>query len=206
MLEGTFSCALRPSGGRQTHSARTSLLASQRSLSLKLRARLWLPADWREAGSGGRGGGAWVGPAHSKKEGRDARLFPPPTALWEHHGAPTRQSHGNTPIVPVLRRAVNPHALALFDPRTIRRFPARNLPRGQVVRDAARLVITEIRDFRTTPRLSRGLPFYPLTVGGEYSPFTFSVPRFKRTSTGAPPSSAFCRRRRYCKPMFFEAL
>ncbi len=68
-----------------------------------------------------------------------------------------------------------------------RLFP-RKLPRGQA------------------PRLSRGLPFYPLTVGGEYSPFTFSVPRFKRTSTGAPPSFAFCRRRRYCKPMFLEAL
>jgi len=42
--------------------------------------------------------------------------------------------------------------------------------------------------------------------GGTYSPLTFNVPRFKRTSTGAPPSSAFCRRRRYCNPMFFAAL
>ena len=32
------------------------------------------------------------------------------------------------------------------------------LPRGQVVRDAERLVITEIEDFRTTPRLVSGLP------------------------------------------------
>ena len=55
--------------------------------------------------------------------------------------------------------------------------------------------------------LSHGLPFYaPTEAGGRYSPLTFSVPRFKRTSTGAPPSSAFCRRRRYCKPMFFDAL
>ena len=55
--------------------------------------------------------------------------------------------------------------------------------------------------------LSRGLPFYASDeAGGLYSPLTLSVPRFKRTSTGAPPSSAFCRRRRYCKPMFFAAL
>ena len=54
---------------------------------------------------------------------------------------------------------------------------------------------------------SRGLPFYASDeAGGLYSPLTFSVPRFKRTSTGAPPSSAFCRRRRYCKPTFFAAL
>jgi len=57
------------------------------------------------------------------------------------------------------------------------------------------------------PRLSRGLPFYAsVEAGGTYSPLTFSVPRFKRTSTGAPPSPAFCRRRRCCKPMFLEAL
>ena len=57
--------------------------------------------------------------------------------------------------------------------------------------------------------LSRGLPFYAvdcLLAGGTYSPLTFSIPRFKRTSTGAPPSSAFCRRRRYFQPMFFAAL
>ena len=65
----------------------------------------------------------------------------------------------------------------------------RKLPRGQA------------------PRLSRGLPFYAYVVaGGLYSPLTFSVPRFKRTSTGAPPSPALCRRRRYCKPTFFAAL
>ncbi len=56
------------------------------------------------------------------------------------------------------------------------------------------------------PRLSRGLLFYAVVAGGTYSPLTFNVPRFKRTSTGAPPSAAFCRRRRYRKPMFFAAL
>ncbi len=37
----------------------------------------------------------------------------------------------------------------------------------------------------------------PVVAGGTYSPLTFNVPRFKRTSTGAPPSAAFCLRRRY---------
>jgi len=99
---------------------------------------------------------------------------------------------------------------AVYDRRDGSRLwqtPLGKSPRGQVVRETSSLVITEIEDFRTTPRLSRGLPFYASTeAGGMYSPLTFSVPRFKRTSTGAPPSPAFCRRRRYCKPMFFAAL
>jgi len=50
--------------------------------------------------------------------------------------------------------------------------------------------------------LSRGLPFWP-SQAGEYSPFTFGVPRFKRTFTSAPPPDDFCAERRYFTPMFF---
>ena len=42
----------------------------------------------KRARSGGWGGGVRVGPARSKKESRDDRLLPPPTALRKHHGAP----------------------------------------------------------------------------------------------------------------------
>jgi|AntRauTorcE11897_2_1112592.scaffolds.fasta_scaffold06415_2 hypothetical protein len=43
----------------------------------------------KRARSGGWGGGVWVGPARSKKEGRARWLrFPPPTALGEVNGAP----------------------------------------------------------------------------------------------------------------------
>mgnify|MGYP006926865445 CR=1 FL=1 len=73
--------------------------------------------------------------------------------------------------------------------------------------DIARRTVASKSPRGQAPRLSRGLPFYAsVEAGGAYSPLTFSVPRFKRTSTGAPPSSAFCRRRRYCKPIFLEAL
>ena len=46
----------------------------------------------KRARSGGWGGGAWVGPAHSKKEGcLDWLFFPPPTALWELDPGPPGQ-------------------------------------------------------------------------------------------------------------------
>nr|WP_254840525.1 hypothetical protein [Natronomonas marina] len=49
--------------------------------------------------------------------------------------------------------------------------------------------------------LSRGLLFWPPSAAGEYSPFTFNVPRFKRTFTGAPPpdDSRWRNRENYCR-------
>jgi hypothetical protein len=44
------------------------------------------------------------------------------------------------------------------------------------------------------------------SAGGSYSPFAFTVPLFKRTPTGAPPSPPVWLRRRYRNPMFFAAL
>ena len=59
--------------------------------------------------------------------------------------------------------------------------------------DIARRTVASKSPRGQAPRLSRGLPFYASTeAGGTCSLLTFSVPRFKRTSTGAPPSSAFC--------------
>ena len=65
-------------------------------------ARSWLPADQREAGSGGWGGGVWAGPAHSKKEGCfDWLFFPPPTALWEFDPTPARDRETAPTLVPI---------------------------------------------------------------------------------------------------------
>ena len=43
-------------------------------------------------------------------------------------------------------------------------------------------------------------------AGDSYSPFTFTIPLFKRTPKGAPSPPPVWLRRRYRSPMFFAAL
>ena len=89
----------------------------------------------KRARSGGWGGGAWVGPARSKKEGWDDRLLPPPTAFGEIHRSPAGQSHRDAPVVPVLRRSTNTNVLSLLNPGLVARNPTGELRFSALVFD-----------------------------------------------------------------------
>jgi len=90
---------------------------------------------------GAVGGEAGLGsaPAHSKKEGRLDRLFPPPTALRSMDGRPPCHSHRDTPLIPALGRTVYTHLLSFLYPLRIRLFPDREFRSSTLILDKSHL-------------------------------------------------------------------